>query len=94
MANTERFSVSVGKDRASRIRALVDKGAYSSVSSAFDAAATALIEREEAKDAWWEETLRRCDEAEEHPERLLDADTFFRKVREEIERRKRILHAQ
>lgn len=92
MANTERFSVSVDKDRAARIRALVENGAYPSVSSAFDAAADALIEREAAKEEWWAETLRRCDEAEKHPERLLDADTFFRKVREEIDRRKKIMH--
>lgn len=34
--------------------------------------------------AWWDETLRRCDEAEQNPAMLLDADTFFRDVREEI----------
>ncbi|MCV0371836.1 hypothetical protein [Filomicrobium sp.] len=37
-------------------------------------------------EAWWKETLRRCDEAEQHPERMLDIDTFFRKVRAEIDR--------
>lgn len=86
MANTERFSVSVDKHRAARLRALVERGAFPSMSSAFDAATDALIELEEAKEAWWEETLRRCDEAEKHPERLLDADTFFRDVRDEIAR--------
>lgn len=84
MANTERISVSVDKDRAARIRDLVQRGTYPSVSSAFDAAADALIELETAREQWWKETLRRCDEAEKHPERLLDADTFFRNVREEI----------
>ena len=34
---------------------------------------------------WWQEAIRRYDEAQQHPERLLDADTFFRKCREEIE---------
>jgi len=84
MTNTERFSVSVHKDRASRMRELVERGAYPTISSAFDAAADALIEQENAKEAWWAETIRRCDEAEKHPERLLDADTFFRQVREKI----------
>ena len=46
------------------------------------------IEQEAEKEAWWAETIRRCDEAEKHPERMLDADTFFKKVREEIGRRK------
>lgn len=84
MANTERMSVSVNKDRAARIRELVETGAYPSISSAFDAAADALIEKEDARAAWWVETRRRCDEAEKHPERLLDVEKFFRKVREEI----------
>jgi len=84
MANTERISVSVNKDRAARIRQLVERGAYPSVSSAFDAAADALIELDDARERWWNETLRRCDEAESNPERLLDADTFFREVRQAI----------
>lgn len=88
MANTERFSVSVDKHRATRIRELVDRGAFPSISSAFDAAADALIERESAKEEWWSETIRRCDEAEKHPERLLDVDSFFRKVRADIARMK------
>ena len=94
MANTERFSVSVDKDRASRIRALVDKGAYPSVSSAFDAAADALIEREDAKEAWWAETLRRCDEVEKHPERVLDAATFHKRLWDGIAELKRIRSRQ
>lgn len=51
-------------------------------------AAEALLEQEEQKETWWAETLRRCEEAEKHPERLLDADTFFREVRQEIDVRK------
>lgn len=85
MGTTERFSVSVNKDRAAQLRQLVERGVYPSISSAFDAAADALIDREKAREDWWAETLRRCDEAEAHPERLLDADTFFRNVRKEIE---------
>lgn len=89
MANTERFSISVDKDRAALIRELVEKGAYPSVSSAFDAAADALIAREAEKDAWWEETLRRCEEAEQHPESLLDADRFFKSLRASIDQEKK-----
>ena len=85
MANTERLSISVDKQRASRIRSLVECGAFPSISSAFDAAADILIAREAEKNAWWEETLRRCDEAEQHPDRMLDVDTFFRSVRADIE---------
>lgn len=83
MASTERLSVSVNKGRATRIREFVEKGLYPTVSSAFDAAADALIEIEQEKEAWWAEALRRCDEAEKHPEKLLDPDTFFRELREE-----------
>lgn len=88
MANTERISVSVDKDRAAGIRLLVEQGHFPSVSAAFDAAADALIEREAARADWWAETLRRCDEAEQNPERLLDADSFFRDVRSEISLKK------
>jgi hypothetical protein len=35
--------------------------------------------------------LRRCEEAEKHPERLLDADRFFAELRKEVGRRKGIL---
>jgi hypothetical protein len=66
------------------MRNLVEAGVYPTLSSAFDAAAHALLEKEAEKKAWWEETLRRCEEAERHPEKLLDPDTFFRSVREKI----------
>ncbi|MCV0371848.1 hypothetical protein [Filomicrobium sp.] len=85
MANTERISISVDKQRAGRIRSLVENGAYPSISSAFDAAADVLLAREAEKEAWWAETLHRCDEAEQHPEKMLDVDTFFSEVRAEIE---------
>ena len=91
MANTERFSISLDKDRAAHIRELVEKGSYPSISSAFDAAADALLEREAERQEWWDETVRRCEEADKHPERLLDHDTFFREVHAEIQRRKKIL---
>jgi antitoxin ParD1/3/4 len=32
--------------------------------------------------AWWTETVRRCEEAVKHPERMLDADAFFLGVRD------------
>lgn len=84
MATTQRFSISVDKDRATQIRELVASGAFPTVSSAFDAAADALIERERAKAVWWEETLRRCQEAECDPAQLVEPDAFFRRVRQEI----------
>lgn len=86
MANTERISISVDKQRAGRIRSLVESGAYPSISSAYDAAAEELLAREAERKEWWDETLRRCDEAEKHPEKLLDVDTFFRAIRTDIER--------
>ncbi|CFX05100.1 conserved protein of unknown function [Candidatus Filomicrobium marinum] len=89
MANTERISISVDKQRAGRIRSLVESGASPSISSAFDAAADVLLARVAESEAWWEETLRRCDEAEQHPERMLDFDTFFSEVRADIERLKK-----
>ncbi len=94
MAITERLSVSIHKDRAAHIRELVSKGTFDSISSAIDEAADMLIDRERAREEWWTETLRRCDEAEKHPERLLDADTFFQQVRAEIERRKKAMAAE
>lgn len=66
------------------MRELVETGVFPNISSAFNAAADALLEKEAEKAAWWEETLRRCEEAEKHPERMLDPDTFFRELRAEI----------
>jgi Arc/MetJ-type ribon-helix-helix transcriptional regulator len=71
------------------MRELVEKGNYRSVSSAYDVAAEVLLEREAEKEAWWKETLRRCDEAEQQPERMLDANAFFREVRDELNRVKK-----
>lgn len=88
MSHTERISISIDNERADRIRELVKTGEYASVSSAFDAAADLLLAHQQAKHAWWEETLRRCDEAEKHPDKLLDPDTFFRNLRTEIHARK------
>jgi Arc/MetJ-type ribon-helix-helix transcriptional regulator len=94
MANTERFSISLDTDRASLIRELVEQGKYPSISSVFDAAADVLLEREAIRQEWWDETVRRCEEAEKHPERLLDHDAFFRQTRKEIGRRKQILRTE
>lgn len=88
MANTERLSVSISKARAADVRELVANGAYPSVSSAVDAAVEVLLDHEAEKAAWWAETLRRCEEAEKHPERLLDFDTFRRNVRSRIDKAK------
>lgn len=85
MANTTRFSVSLNNDKGAALRALVEDGVYPSLSSAFDAAVDNLLEREEEKKAWWAEIARRCDEAEAHPEKLEDPETFFRKLKEEID---------
>jgi hypothetical protein len=50
-----------------------------------DLNATAILQKqEEEKTAWWAETVRRCEEAARHPERLIDAERVFRGVREEI----------
>jgi Arc/MetJ-type ribon-helix-helix transcriptional regulator len=91
MANIERFSISLDTDRASLIRDLVDQGKYPSITSVFDAAADALLEREAIRQEWWFETTRRCEEAEKHPDRLLDHDAFFREVRKEIQRCKQMM---
>lgn len=85
MANTERLSISISKARAADVRELVAKGAYPSVSSAVDAAVEVLLDHEAEKAAWWAETLRRCEEAEKHPERLMDFDTFVRTLDADIQ---------
>lgn len=85
MSNTQRFSISLNNEKGSALRALVQEGAYPSISSAFDTAVDNLLEFERERKAWWDEIARRCDEAEAHPERLEDPDTFFRKLREEID---------
>jgi hypothetical protein len=47
-----------------------------------------LLDQEEAKQAWWDETIRRCDEAAKHPERMLSPEAFGKATAEEISRRK------
>jgi Arc/MetJ-type ribon-helix-helix transcriptional regulator len=91
MATTERIGISIHKNVADPVRDLVEQGTFPSISAAYEAGAKALLEHEARSKTWWEETLRRCEEAEKHPERLLDADTFFADVRKEIARRKEIL---
>lgn len=86
MANSERISINLNKERAQKIRSLVRNGVYPSVSSAFDAAAGVLLAQEAEREAWWQETLRRCDEAEKNPEMLLAPDAFFQGVRQTITR--------
>lgn len=81
---TVRLTINLGKQKADQIKELVKRGDYPSVSKVFDVAADVLLARELERDAWWAETLRRCDEAEAYPERLLDADTFFQGVREDL----------
>ncbi len=85
MSNTTRFSVSLNNDKGAALRALVEDGAYPSLSSAFDSAVDALLELEHQRKAWWDEIARRCDAAEANPERLEDPETFFRKLKAEIE---------
>lgn len=85
MSSTTRFSVSLNNDKGAALRALVEDGVYPSLSSAFDAAVDNLLEREEEKKAWWAEMARRCDEAEAHPERLLDPEEFMRGLQARID---------
>lgn len=85
MSEIVRVTISIKKEKAEQIRSLVERGVYSSVSRAYDAGADAIIDEDVQREAWWAETLRRCEEAEQHPERLLDADTFFREVREQLQ---------
>ena len=85
MSNTHRFSVSLNAENGEALRALVEKGIYPSISSAVDAAVGDFLELEQQRKAWWEEMLRRCDEAEAHPERLLDPEEFHRSVQARID---------
>ena len=80
MRNTERVSISIDKGRAARIRALVESGAYPNVSAVYDAAALMFLEHQDEMDVWWQEAVRRCDESEKFPERMLDPDTSFKVV--------------
>jgi Arc/MetJ-type ribon-helix-helix transcriptional regulator len=82
--SVERISISLSNSQAEKLRSLVESGQYPSVSAAVDAATDVLLEHEAEKQAWWQETIRRCEEAERHPERLLDADRFFKELWAEI----------
>lgn len=88
MQNKERMSLSITKERATKIRELVKSGAYPSLSAAADDAFDILLEQQAEKAAWWAETVRRCEEAEKHPERLLSAEAFTQELNAEIEKRK------
>lgn len=85
MAHQERLSISIDERRAAEIRELVEGGSFRTVSAAFEEAATILIEQEAERRAWWAETVRRCQLAEEHPERLMGADAFFTAVKADID---------
>ena len=76
MASTQRVSISIKKERAAQVEGLVTKGSYANLSAAYSAATEVLLEREAEKEAWWAETVRRCEEAEKYPERLLDAEVL------------------
>lgn len=76
MADYDKFSITMQKEKARKIRDLVEAGKYPTISAAFDAAADALTDLEHEREAWWAENIRRCKEAEAHPERLMDADEF------------------
>lgn len=86
---TQKFSINIDGERGASMRELVARGVYPSLSSAFDAAAAVLLEQEAAKEAWWKEVIRRCNEAERYPEKLLDLDIFFRNVQDRIDRRRK-----
>lgn len=86
MARTERLSVSLNKKRVEGMRALISSGTYPNMSAALDEATALLLHKQDEERKWWDEIKRRCDEAEQHPEKLLDADTFFREVRSSIQK--------
>lgn len=84
MAHHERMSISVDGRRAAEIRKLVESGRFKTISEAFDAAALILIERQNEETAWWAETVSRCELAENHPERMVEAGALFDMVRADI----------
>lgn len=79
------MSISIDQRRAAELRKLVDDGAYKNISAAFEEAAAILIEQQAEKAAWWQETIHRCDEAANHPERMIPHDAFFAGVRADID---------
>lgn len=91
MSDFERLSITVAKSHAAKVKELVERGLYPSVSRAFDAAVEMLIEQEVERDAWASEISRRCDEAEASPGSMLSADDFHRRLWDRIAERKRAL---
>ncbi|MGP0089723.1 MAG: hypothetical protein ACLPKB_07160 [Xanthobacteraceae bacterium] len=89
MSTAERLSISLKKERAAWARKQVAQGRYPNISATVDAALDALAEMDLARDAWWVETLLRCEEAEQHPEQMLSADDFHARRRERIKLLKR-----
>lgn len=85
MSGLQRHSISLNNENSEALRALVDAGTYPSISSAVDAAVGNLVELERERKAWWDEVVRRCDEAEAHPERLLDFETFRQGLEQRID---------
>lgn len=88
MPAMSRLNIIIDKKNDLKIRELVDRGLYPSVSRAINAAAEALIELEAERTAWWAETKRRCVEAEESPQGLLGADDVFASLRDAMARDK------
>lgn len=84
MAHQERLSISIDEQRASEMRKLVETGRYKTISAAFDKAAAILIERQAQEDAWWIETIRRCEEAERNPGQMVEAAALFDVVRSDV----------
>jgi Arc/MetJ-type ribon-helix-helix transcriptional regulator len=84
MANLERMSISIDERYATEIRKLVESGSFKTISAAFEEAATILIEQQTEKSAWWAETVRRCNDADKHPDQMIEAGAFFDTVRADI----------
>jgi len=84
MANQERLSISIDAKQAARIRQLVETGDFKTVSAAFEEAAIMLIEQQAERTAWWAETVKRCNDADKHPDQMIEAGAFFDAVRSDI----------
>lgn len=84
MPELSRLNIIIDKKNDVKIRELVDRGIYPSVSRAINAAAEALIELEAERTAWWAETKRRCVEAEKCPQGLLAMNDVFASIRDAV----------
>lgn len=84
MANHERMSISIDGRHAAEIRKLVESGRFKTISAAFEEAATILIEQQNDKEAWWAETISRCEHAASHPEQMVEPGALFDMVRADI----------